>query len=178
MGRGFRSMCGPATRSSSPNMAGPSSHSTRRSSSSFRKRTSSPSSHPKSAHSHANAVHHGKEFPMSKVLEFNTEARQSLKDGVDILANTVKTTLGPKGRNVALDKKWGAPTVTHDGVTVAKEIELEDHFANMGAQLLKEAATKTNDVAGDGTTTATVLAQAIVTEGLKNVTAEIGRAHV
>jgi chaperonin GroEL len=108
---------------------------------------------------------------MSKVLEFNTEARQSLKDGVDILANTVKTTLGPKGRNVALDKKWGAPTVTHDGVTVAKEIELDDHFANMGAQLLKEAATKTNDVAGDGTTTAIVLAQAIVHEGMRNVAA-------
>jgi chaperonin GroEL len=108
---------------------------------------------------------------MSKVLEFNTEARQSLKTGVDILANTVKTTLGPKGRNVALDKKWGAPTVTHDGVTVAKEIELDDHFANMGAQLLKEAATKTNDVAGDGTTTAIVLAQAIVHEGMRNVAA-------
>ncbi len=108
---------------------------------------------------------------MSKVLEFNTEARQSLKDGVDILANTVKTTLGPKGRNVALDKKWGAPTVTHDGVTVAKEIELDNHFANMGAQLLKEAATKTNDVAGDGTTTAIVLAQAIVHEGMRNVAA-------
>jgi chaperonin GroEL len=108
---------------------------------------------------------------MSKVLEFNTEARQSLKDGVDILANTVKTTLGPKGRNVALDKKWGAPTVTHDGVTVAKEIALDNHFANMGAQLLKEAATKTNDVAGDGTTTAIVLAQAIVHEGMRNVAA-------
>ena len=91
--------------------------------------------------------------------------------GVDALANAVKTTLGPKGRNVALDKKWGAPTVTHDGVTVAKEIELEDPFENMGAQLLKEAATKTNDVAGDGTTTATVLAQAIVNEGLRNVAA-------
>ena len=108
---------------------------------------------------------------MSKVIELNTEARQSLKDGVDILANTVKTTLGPKGRNVALDKKYGAPTVTHDGVTVAKEIELVDHFANMGAQLLKEAATKTNDVAGDGTTTAIVLAQAIVHEGMRNVAA-------
>src|SRR5687767_13810766 len=108
---------------------------------------------------------------MSKVLEFNTEARQSLKTGVDTLANAVKTTLGPKGRNVALDKKYGAPTVTHDGVTVAKEIELEDHFANMGAQLLKQAATKTNDVAGDGTTTATVLAQAIVREGMRNVAA-------
>jgi len=106
-----------------------------------------------------------------KVLEFNETARRSLKEGVDILANAVKTTLGPKGRNVALDKKFGAPTVTHDGVTVAKEIELEDNFANMGAQLLKQAATKTNDVAGDGTTTATVLAQAIVHEGMRNVAA-------
>jgi chaperonin GroEL len=106
-----------------------------------------------------------------KVIEFNQTARGSLKEGVDTLANAVKTTLGPKGRNVALDKKYGAPTVTHDGVTVAKEIELEDPFANMGAQLLKEAATKTNDVAGDGTTTATVLAQAIVNEGLRNVAA-------
>jgi chaperonin GroEL len=105
------------------------------------------------------------------MLEFNETARRSLKEGVDILANAVKTTLGPKGRNVALDKKFGAPTVTHDGVTVAKEIELEDNFANMGAQLLKEAATKTNDVAGDGTTTATVLAQAIVHEGMRNVAA-------
>ena len=108
---------------------------------------------------------------MSKVLEFNTDARQSLKDGVDTLASAVKTTLGPKGRNVALDKKWGAPTVTHDGVTVAKEIELDNHFANMGAQFSKEAATKTNDVAGDGTTTAIVLAQAIVHEGMRNVAA-------
>src|SRR3954453_1386876 len=108
---------------------------------------------------------------MAKILEFNTAARQSLKQGVDTLANAVKTTLGPKGRNVALDKKFGAPTVTHDGVTVAKEIELDDPFANMGAQLLKEAATKTNDVAGDGTTTATVLAQAIVHEGMRNVAA-------
>src|SRR3954471_15891649 len=108
---------------------------------------------------------------MAKILEFNTAARQSLKEGVDTLASAVKTTLGPKGRNVALDKKWGAPTVTHDGVTVAKEIELDNHFANMGAQLLKEAATKTNDVAGDGTTTAIVLAQAIVHEGMRNVAA-------
>ncbi|MDQ3411277.1 MAG: chaperonin GroEL, partial [Chloroflexota bacterium] len=108
---------------------------------------------------------------MAKILEFNEVARASLKEGVDTLANAVKTTLGPKGRNVALDKKWGAPTVTHDGVTVAKEIELEDEFANMGAQLLKEAATKTNDVAGDGTTTATVLAQAIIHEGMRNVAA-------
>ena len=108
---------------------------------------------------------------MAKVIEFNETARQSLKEGVDTLANAVKTTLGPKGRNVALDKKYGAPTVTHDGVTVAKEIELDDPFANMGAQLLKEAATKTNDVAGDGTTTATVLAQAIVHEGMRNVAA-------
>jgi chaperonin GroEL len=108
---------------------------------------------------------------MAKQIVFEDAARKKLKAGVDALANAVKTTLGPKGRNVALDKKWGSPTVTHDGVTVAKEIELEDPFENMGAQLLKEAATKTNDVAGDGTTTATVLAQAIVTEGLKNVTA-------
>ncbi len=108
---------------------------------------------------------------MAKQIEFNEEARRSLKRGVDTIANAVKTTLGPKGRNVALDRKYGAPTVTHDGVTVAKEIELKDPFENMGAQLLKEAATKTNDVAGDGTTTATVLAQAIVTEGLRNVAA-------
>src|SRR5687768_10379954 len=108
---------------------------------------------------------------MGKVLEFNTAARQSLKAGVDILAEAVKTTLGPKGRNVALDKKYGAPTVSHDGVTVAKEIELPDPFENMGAQLLKEAASKTNDVAGDGTTTATVLAQSIVNEGFKNLAA-------
>jgi len=106
-----------------------------------------------------------------KQLAFDAEARRKLKNGVDILAEAVKTTLGPKGRNVALDKKYGAPTVSHDGVTVAKEIELPDPFENMGAQLLKEAATKTNDIAGDGTTTATVLAQAIVTEGLKNLAA-------
>ncbi len=108
---------------------------------------------------------------MAKQLVFSEEARRNLKIGVDTLADAVKTTLGPKGRNVALDKKWGSPTITHDGVTVAKEIELEEPFQNMGAQLLKEAATKTNDVAGDGTTTATVLAQMIVDEGLKNVAA-------
>ncbi len=108
---------------------------------------------------------------MAKQLVFEENARASLKRGVDKLANAVSTTLGPKGRNVALDKKFGAPTVTHDGVTVAKEIELEDPYENMGAQLLKEAATKTNDIAGDGTTTATVLAQAIVNEGLRNVAA-------
>src|SRR6478609_3907626 len=108
---------------------------------------------------------------MAKQIEFNEDARRSLKRGVDTLANAVKTTLGPKGRNVALDRQYGAPTVTHDGVTVAQEITLLDPFENMGAQLLKEAATKTNDVAGDGTTTATVLAQAIVTEGLRNVAA-------
>lgn len=107
----------------------------------------------------------------AKQLSFSEDARRHLKYGVDALASAVKTTLGPKGRNVALDKKFGAPTVTHDGVTVAKEIELENPYENMGAQLLKEAATKTNDVAGDGTTTATVLAQTIVTEGLKNVAA-------
>jgi chaperonin GroEL len=108
---------------------------------------------------------------MPKQLVFDESARRALKVGVDKLADAVSTTLGPKGRNVALDKKFGAPTVTHDGVTVAKEIELEDPYENMGAQLLKEAATKTNDIAGDGTTTATVLAQAIVNEGLKNVAA-------
>jgi chaperonin GroEL len=108
---------------------------------------------------------------MAKQLVFREEARRKLQSGVDKVANAVSTTLGPKGRNVALDKKFGAPTVTHDGVTVAKEIELEDPYENMGAQLLKEAATKTNDIAGDGTTTATVLAQAIVTDGLKNVAA-------
>ena len=108
---------------------------------------------------------------MAKQLVFSENARRDLKIGVDALANAVKVTMGPKGRNVALDKKWGAPTITHDGVTVAKEVELEEPFQNMGAQLLKEAATKTNDVAGDGTTTATVLAQMIVTEGLKNVAA-------
>jgi chaperonin GroEL len=108
---------------------------------------------------------------MAKQLVFSEDARRDLKVGVDALANAVKVTLGPKGRNVALDKKWGAPTITHDGVTVAKEIDLEEPFQNMGAQLLKEAATKTNDVAGDGTTTATVLAQMIVNEGLKNVAA-------
>jgi chaperonin GroEL len=107
----------------------------------------------------------------AKQLIFSEEARRSLKKGIDVMAYAVGTTLGPKGRNVALDKKWGAPTITHDGVTVAKEIELEDPYENMGAQLLKEAATKTNDVAGDGTTTATVLAHMIVTEGLKNVAA-------
>jgi chaperonin GroEL len=108
---------------------------------------------------------------MAKQLVFDEEARRSLKKGIDILAGAVKSTLGPKGRNVALDKKFGAPSVTHDGVTVAKEIELENKFENMGAQLLKEAATRTVDVAGDGTTTATVLAQAIVNEGLKNLAA-------
>src|SRR6187431_496698 len=107
----------------------------------------------------------------AKQLEFNEEARKSLREGIDAMADAVKTTLGPRGRHVALDKKFGAPNVTHDGVTVAKEIELEDPFQNMGAQLLKEAATKTNDVAGDGTTTATVLAQAIVHEGMRNVAA-------
>src|SRR6476659_3623925 len=110
-------------------------------------------------------------IPMAKQIEFNEEARRSLKRGVDIIANAVKTTLGPKGRNVALDRKFGAPSITHDGVTVAKEIELKDPFENMGAQLLKEAATRTNDVAGDGTTTATVLAQAMVHEGMRNVAA-------
>jgi chaperonin GroEL len=108
---------------------------------------------------------------MAKQLAFSEEARRRLKVGVDTLADAVTTTLGPKGRNVALDKKWGAPTITHDGVTVAKEVELEDPYENMGAQLLKEAATKTNDIAGDGTTTSIVLAQTMVNQGLKNVAA-------
>ncbi len=107
----------------------------------------------------------------AKQLVFSEDARRRLKNGIDIVANAVGTTLGPKGRNVALDRKFGSPTITHDGVTVAKEIELEDPFENMGAQLIKEAATKTNDIAGDGTTTSTVLAHAIVTEGLKNLAA-------
>ena len=107
---------------------------------------------------------------MAKQILFSAEARRAMQKGVDILADTVKVTLGPKGRNVVLDKKFGSPLITNDGVTIAREIELEDAFENMGAQLVKEVATKTNDVAGDGTTTATVLAQAIVREGLKNVT--------
>ncbi|MDA2984010.1 MAG: chaperonin GroEL [Actinomycetota bacterium] len=108
---------------------------------------------------------------MAKMLSFSEEARRRLERGVNVLADAVKVTLGPKGRNVVIDKKWGAPTITKDGVTVAREIELEDPYENMGAQLAKEVATKTNDVAGDGTTTATVLAQAIVKEGLRNVAA-------
>ncbi|MBI2597431.1 chaperonin GroEL [Candidatus Daviesbacteria bacterium] len=108
---------------------------------------------------------------MAKILKFNSDAREKLLKGINTLTEAVATTLGPKGRNVALDKKWGAPNVVHDGVTVAKEIDLEDPFENMGAQLLKEAASKTADVAGDGTTTATILAKAIVTEGLRNIQA-------
>ncbi|WP_076259714.1 chaperonin GroEL [Intrasporangium flavum] len=108
---------------------------------------------------------------MAKMLEFDDSARKSLERGVDALANAVKVTLGPKGRNVVIDKKWGAPTITNDGVTIAREVELEDAYENLGAQLAKEVATKTNDVAGDGTTTATVLAQAMVKEGLRNVAA-------
>src|SRR5947208_6040936 len=107
----------------------------------------------------------------AKVLKFDEEARRALEAGVDKLADAVAITLGPKGRNVVLDKKWGAPTITNDGVTIAKEIDLEDNYENLGAQLAKEVATKTNDVAGDGTTTATVLAQALVHEGLRNVAA-------
>ena len=108
---------------------------------------------------------------MAKQLVFGEEARQKLLKGTDIIAKAVVTTLGPRGRNVALDKKWGAPSVIHDGVSVAKDIDLEEPFENMGAQLVKEAASKTNDVAGDGTTTATLLAWSMITEGLKNVTA-------
>lgn len=109
---------------------------------------------------------------MAKEIKYNVEARELLKEGVDALSNAVKVTLGPKGRNVIIDKKFGAPQVTKDGVTVAKEVELEDAIPNMGAQMVKEVASKTNDDAGDGTTTATVLAQAMIGVGLKNVTAE------
>jgi chaperonin GroEL len=113
---------------------------------------------------------------MAKTLEFDENARRALERGVDALANAVKVTLGPRGRNVVIDKKWGAPTITNDGVTIAREVELEDPYENLGAQLAKEVATKTNDVAGDGTTTATVLAQAMVHEGLRNVAAGAGPA--
>src|SRR5438552_10660881 len=108
---------------------------------------------------------------MAKQVKYNVEARDALKRGVDILANAVKVTLGPKGRNVIIDKKFGSPAITKDGVTVAKEIELKDPIENMGAQMVKEVASRTADVAGDGTTTATVLAQALISHGLKNVAA-------
>src|SRR6186713_1212174 len=108
---------------------------------------------------------------MAKMIYFDIDARNRMKKGVDTLANAVKVTLGPKGRNVVIEKKFGAPQVTKDGVTVAKEIELEDPIENMGAQMVKEVASKTADIAGDGTTTATVLAQSIIAEGLKNVAA-------
>ena len=108
---------------------------------------------------------------MAKQMLFDEEARRALERGVNALANAVKVTLGPKGRNVVLDKKFGAPAITNDGVTIARDIELEDPFENMGAQLVKEVATKTNDVAGDGTTTATLLAQAMIREGMRNVAA-------
>ena len=108
---------------------------------------------------------------MAKEIKYGAEARSALETGVNKLADTVRVTLGPKGRNVVLDKSFGAPLITNDGVTIAKEIELEDAFENMGAQLIKEVASKTNDVAGDGTTTATVLAQAMVHEGMKNLAA-------
>jgi chaperonin GroEL len=115
---------------------------------------------------------------MAKQLEFQEECRRKLQAGVNKLANAVRVTLGPRGRNVVIDKKFGSPTVTKDGVTVAKEIELADVYENMGAQMAKEVATKTNDIAGDGTTTATVLAQSIVNEGLKNVTAGANPMHL
>src|SRR3954466_9254767 len=108
---------------------------------------------------------------MPKIIKFNEDARRSLERGVDKLADAVKVTLGPRGRNVVIDKRFGAPTITNDGVTIAKEIDLANPYENMGAQLAKEVATKTNDIAGDGTTTATVLAQALVREGMKNVAA-------
>src|SRR5919109_3078028 len=106
---------------------------------------------------------------MAKILKFDEDARRALERGVNKLADTVKVTIGPKGRNVVIDKKFGAPTITNDGVTIAREVEVEDPYENLGAQLVKEVATKTNDIAGDGTTTATVLAQALVREGLRNV---------
>ena len=112
---------------------------------------------------------------MAKEIKYGVDARTALEAGVDKLADTVRVTLGPKGRNVVLDKQYGAPLITNDGVTIAKEIELEDAFENMGAQLVKEVATKTNDVAGDGTTTATVLAQAMIHEGMKNLAAGASR---
>ena len=112
----------------------------------------------------------------AKDVRFGDDVRQKMVNGVNVLANAVRVTLGPKGRNVVLERSYGAPTITKDGVSVAKEIELKDKFENMGAQMVKEVASKTNDVAGDGTTTATVLAQAIIREGMKSV--EIGRAHV
>ena len=108
---------------------------------------------------------------MAKILKFDEDARRALERGVNQLADTVKVTIGPKGRNVVIDKKFGAPTITNDGVTIAREVEIEDPYENLGAQLVKEVATKTNDIAGDGTTTATVLAQALVREGLRNVAA-------
>ena len=115
---------------------------------------------------------------MAKQLKYTDDARRAMKEGVDKLANAVKVTLGPKGRYVVLDKKFGSPTVTNDGVTIAKEIELEDSFENMGAQLVKEVASKTNDIAGDGTTTATVLAQTMIGEGLRNITAGANANHI
>ncbi|MGO1943791.1 MAG: TCP-1/cpn60 chaperonin family protein, partial [Ancrocorticia sp.] len=108
---------------------------------------------------------------MAKTIAFNEEARRNMENGLNLLADTVKVTLGPRGRNVVLDKKWGAPTITNDGVSIAKEIDLEDPYERIGAELVKEVAKKTDDVAGDGTTTATVLAQALVHEGLRNVAA-------
>ncbi|MFN7623259.1 MAG: TCP-1/cpn60 chaperonin family protein, partial [Acidobacteriota bacterium] len=115
---------------------------------------------------------------MAKDLKFREEARRAMLEGVDILANTVRVTMGPRGRNVVIDKKFGSPLVTKDGVTVAKEIELKDKLQNMGAQMVREVASRTNDQAGDGTTTATVLAQAIFREGLKNVTAGANPMHI
>ncbi|HEX3003788.1 MAG TPA: chaperonin GroEL, partial [Angustibacter sp.] len=115
---------------------------------------------------------------MAKTLEFDDSARKALERGVDALADAVKVTLGPKGRNVVINKAWGAPTITNDGVTIAREVELEDPYENLGAQLAKEVATKTNDIAGDGTTTATVLAQAMVREGLRNVAAGAAPAEL
>src|SRR3712207_4858564 len=116
-------------------------------------------------------VREGRETHMAKIIAFNEEARRGLERGLNTLADAVKVTLGPRGRNVVLEKKWGAPTITNDGVSIAKEIELDDPYEKIGAELVKEVAKKTDDVAGDGTTTSVVLAQALVREGLRNVAA-------
>src|SRR6476660_2384833 len=150
-----------ATRSCAPSTAAPRSRSTARTCWSCASPTSSPRSSPR--RSNENMAH--------KELKYDVEARNALQAGVDAVANAVKVTLGPKGRYVVLDKKFGAPTITNDGVTIAREVEVEDVFENQGAQLVREVATATNDVAGDGTTTATRLAQIIVRQGLKNVAA-------
>src|SRR5207244_13462948 len=139
---------------------------------SWRSSPTRPGAHRRSSPGVRRRIHHpGGTSKLAKQLIFDETARRSLKKGIDRLGDAVRVTIGPKGRNVVLDKKFGSPTITNDGVTIARDIELDDPFENMGAQLVKEVATKTDDVAGDGTTTAVVLAQAMVSEGLRNVTA-------